>query len=190
MDIKQLILNRRTVKPSAMNGQKLPESVVLSCLEAARWAPTHARTEPWFFEVFEGEALKNFCLQHAALYKEHTPEERFTNTKYQGLVSIADTISHLIVAIMKRTPMAKIPVSEEYAAVAASIQNILLVAHQHGAAAIWNTGGMVLSQAMKEYFGLHEEDAILGFLYLGYADTPAPEGSRKKSLETVMKWHR
>jgi hypothetical protein len=44
---------RRTIKPSTMNGNKIPNGHIASILELADWAPNHGSTEPWRFIVFE-----------------------------------------------------------------------------------------------------------------------------------------
>lgn len=37
-----------------MNGQRVSEEEVQQLLEAANWAPTHGKTEPWRFAVLSG----------------------------------------------------------------------------------------------------------------------------------------
>jgi nitroreductase len=92
---------------------------------------------------------------------------------FDSLSQVADTASHLIVVMMKRTPAAKIPWNEEFAATAAAVQNILLGAEALQLAAIWNTGGMALKQPMKDYLQLEADDCVMGFIYLGYTEHPA-----------------
>ena len=53
---------------------------------------------------------------------------------------IVHTASHLpLVYMMKRTANAKIPASEEFAAVAAATEHLLFGAHATGIAAMWST---------------------------------------------------
>ena len=40
----------------ASRGAPVPRRVIERALEAANWAPTHGKTEPWRFAVFMGEA--------------------------------------------------------------------------------------------------------------------------------------
>ena len=44
----------RTHPPRPLRAQLVPRAVVDKCLEAANWAPTHGKTEPWRFVVFQG----------------------------------------------------------------------------------------------------------------------------------------
>jgi nitroreductase len=141
-NIHSLIQTRRSIKPADMNGKKIDDNLIKQLLHLADWAPTHARTEPWRFVVFSDEAVQQFCADHAELYKANTPEDKFTTAKYEGLIHTADKASHIIAVYMKRMPEAKIPVIEDIAAVAASIQNILLGAEAAGISVLWSTGGM------------------------------------------------
>src|SRR5690606_18699394 len=170
--IAHIIRARRTVKATAMNGQKIPQSAIEQLLSLADHAPTHGRTEPWRFKIYTGSALKEFGQEHAQLYWENTPEDKRVEIKRDGLLLSAERASHLLIVTMKRTPNSKIPLMEEYAAVAAAVQNILLGAEALQLAAIWSTGGMALKPEMKTLLQLSEEDQVVGFLYLGYTDEP------------------
>lgn len=183
------IATRRTVKPAAMSGELLSDDDVRQCLEAAHWAPTHARTEPWFFYVYTGDALKSFCNDHAEMYQRATAEDAFNPTKFQSIQNQAEYVSHAVLVVMKRTPMAKIPVLEEYAAVAAATQNMLLAAHALTIATIWSTGGMLLKPEMKAYLNLATEDEVLGCVFMGKAKEEPKEGSRKATAAEKTIWN-
>ena len=188
-DLLELIKTRRTVKPAAMNGTILDDSAILKCLEAAHWAPTHGRTEPWRFFVYSGEALARVCTDHAEMYRSAAGPENFMVSKYDSLKNMSHTVSHLVVVGMQRTPMTKIPFLEEYAAVSAAVQNILLMAHSLGIAAIWSTGGMALKPEMKAYLGLQQqEDEVVGFIYLGKTDKEDIPATRKTPVADKIHW--
>lgn len=184
MDLLELIKTRRTIKPAAMNGTVLDEATILKCLEAAHWAPTHGRTEPWRFFVYSGVQLVNFCSDHAEMYKSSVAAESFMASKYDSLKNMPQTVSHLIAVGMERTPLTKIPFLEEYAAVCAAVQNILLMAHSLDIATIWSTGGMALKPEMKAYLGLQQaEDEVVAFIYMGKTDKSDAPALRKTSVE-------
>jgi nitroreductase len=186
--LQDLIQNRRSTKPAVLNGGKIADEQIRSLLELGNWAPTHARTEPWRFVVFSGDAIAQFSADHAALYKSNTPEDKYTEAKYEGLLHTADKASHVIAVYMKRLPEAKIPVVEDIAATATAVQNILLGAQALGISVLWSTGGMVHQPSMKTYFGLGEEDHMMGLLYMGYTDEPFKEGKRNSSGAEKTTW--
>jgi nitroreductase len=186
-NISQVIRNRRSIKPVNMNGLRIPDEQVKEILELANWAPTHGRTEPWRFIVYSGDEVKEFSHQHAELYKSNTPAENYLQANYDKHFHNGDKASHLIVAIMQRGAKEKIPVLEEIASTAASIQNILLGATAAGLASFWSTGGMTHKQPMKDLLHLKEADLVMGIIYLGGADEH-PEGKRDSSIEEKTQW--
>jgi nitroreductase len=122
------------------------------------------------------------------MYKANTSEEKFMQGKFDGIIANGAKASHIIVCIMKRSNT-KIPLMEETAAVSCAIQNILLGATALDIATLWSTGGMVLHPAMKNHFQLNEEDEIMGFLFMGYADEKIT-GQRKIALSDKVIWNK
>lgn len=184
----KIIRARRSTKPGDMNSKKIDNTVIQQLLELADWAPTHGQTEPWRFRVYENEAVHTFCFDHAEMYKANTATDKFTKAKYDKLLHTGDLVSHIIVVYMKRTENTGIPVAEEFAAVAAAVQNILLGAAAQDIAVLWSTGGMAHHPAMKNYGGLNADDIIVGLLYLGYTDEPVKEGKRNIPLSDKIEW--
>lgn len=75
---------------------------------------------------------------------------------------------------------------EEIGAVNAAIQNMLLAAHSLGLGAIWRTGEACYHPKIKSFFGLSEKDEVLGFIYLGYADTSKSKSRRTPFQEKTV----
>ena len=181
------IKNRRTIKPSTMNGNKIPNGHIASILELADWAPNHGNTEPWRFIVYEDP--KVFCAQHAEIFKAANPGESFNPTTYTNLSNQGNNASHAIIAYQKRGDLPKIPVFEEIIATSCAIQNLLLGATALNIGAFWSTGGMALKPAFAAHFNLGSEDSVLGVLYLGYTEEH-PEGKRKIPVEEKITWNK
>ena len=186
--LQKTIQARRSSKPADMNGQKIDNGIIHQLLELADWAPTHGRTEPWRFIVFEDLAKQQFCIDHSELYKANTNPEKFTQAKYEKLKEQGEPLSHIMIVYMKRTINNSIPVLEEIAAVSASIQNILLGAASLNISALWSTGGMTHHPAMKKMLDISEDDIVMGLLLLGYSDQPIKEGTRKIPIENKVVW--
>lgn len=186
--LEKIIATRRTVKPTSMNGRKVADETVQQLLQLADWAPTHGYTEPWYFVVYSGEKVQQFCTDHAELYKQFTPADKFMAGNYDKLKNQGNLASHIIAICMKRGNNPKIPVQEEMAAVACAVQNLWLGATALDIAAYWGSGGMTYHPAMQDYLELGEDDQVLGFFYLGYTDEPAQPGRRLKPLNEKVKW--
>lgn len=188
-DIKQIIESRRTIKPDMFNGKIIPDEQIIALLQLADWAPTHGRTEPWHFNVYGGEAVKNFCFQHAEMYKSNVATESFMQGNYNKLLNMGNAASHIIIAAMKRGNLPKIPALEEVAAASCAIQNILLGATALGIASYWGSGGMAYHPPMKEFLSLGEQDQVLGILYFGYS-AQNPSAIRNRPLSDKMVWNK
>ena len=68
--ILNLIKRRRAVFPVQYNDQAIDKEILLKILEAANWAPTHRRTEPWRFKIVQGEGLVRLGEFMASKYEE------------------------------------------------------------------------------------------------------------------------
>ena len=183
--VAETIKNRRSIKPAMMNGQKIPDEQVRELLELANWAPNHGNTQPWYVLVYDKP--EQFCQQHADLYKLYNRNDAFNPATFNNLTHMGDKVSHIILAVMQRGDLPKIPVVEEIAAASAAIQNIMLGATALGIASFWSTGGMASRPEMEAFLQLGEQDKLMGILYLGYADE-IPEGKRKLSINERATW--
>ena len=188
--VNNLIQQRRSLFPRDFSGEKVDKKDVEQILENANWAPTHGRTEPWFFVVITGSALEKFGLTHAEMYREQTPPADFSEEKYNKLARRPTECSHVIAICMRRGDKAKIPVIEEVEAVAMAVQNMYLTTFALGLAGYWSSGGMTYHPAMKELFNLGEEDQFLGFFMLGKPKDAEfyPKGFRKAKWEEKVVW--
>src|SRR5580658_3468848 len=185
--LREIVINRRSTKPADFNGKTIEDEHIKQLLELANWAPSHGLTEPWRFIVYGGEAVRQFCHQHAEQYKQITPPDKFVAAKYDKQAHNGDLASHLIIVYMQRGTNPGIPAIEEIWATAAAADNILLGAEALGIAVLWSTGGTVLQPVMKEFLDLGPEDTILGLLYLGFTDDPQRPGKRTPIAEKT-KW--
>jgi len=185
--LQQIIVNRRSAKPATMNGKKIEDAAIHRLLQLANWAPTHGVTEPWRFIVYSGDAVQEFCYNHAEIYKRETPADKFNSIKYEKQKHTGDMVSHIIAVYMKRGANPNIPALEEICATAAAVENILLGAETLGIAVLWSTGGVVHNDAMKEFLDLNEEDIMIGLLYMGYTDEVTRDG-RRTPAEDKITW--
>lgn len=188
-EINELIKARRSTFPAQYDaGKKVDDEIVKQILENATWAPNHGQTEPWKFMVFTGEGLQKLATFQAELYKKEAGEN-FKEATYKNLSANPLKASHVIALCVKRDPNKKFPEVEEIAAVACAVQNMYLTVTAYGLGGYWTTGGVTYKQSAKEFFGLGEDDKLLGFFYLAHIATPSPQGKRK-SVEEKVEWVR
>jgi nitroreductase len=185
--LNDIILQRRSVKPNQFKaGEKIPNEVLTQALINATWAPTHGKTEPWYFIVYTGDGIKTLSDFQASQYKEQSGD-KFTEAKYLKLKENYLKASHVIAICMKKDPLSKIPQVEEVAAVAASVQNLALTLHAYGYGGYWTTGGVTYYESAKPFFDLGPNDMLMGFYVAGVV-AEIPAAPVRKSLELKTKW--
>jgi len=189
-DLSALIRQRRNIPPEQFEpGRKVDDNIVRAMLENANWAPTHGLTEPWRFSVFTGDGLKRLAVFQAELYRQTIPPEEFKQPKYDKLLQRPLSASHVISIGMKRQESGKIPEVEEIQAVACAVQNMFLTATVHGIAAYWTSGGITYEENARQFFGLGQNDKLLGFLYVGHSKGQWPQG-RRNGINEKVRWER
>ena len=185
--INQIIQSRRSTKPRLFSGQKIQDKIIWQILENANWAPNHGLTQPWRYKVFTKAGLNKLADFQADLYQKLTPQDKFKPEKYERMKTNLLKSSHVIVICLERQKSGKIPELEEIEAVACSVQNMALTAAAYEICSFWGSGGITYTKELKEFLGLEEKDKCLGYLYLGYSDTPAIK-SRRDPIKNKVTW--
>ncbi|QSE98159.1 nitroreductase family protein [Fulvivirga lutea] len=183
--VNEAIKNRRAIYTSMFSGKRVDDQIINQMLENANWAPTHKLTEPWRFVVFKGAGLQKLADFQSELYQSKSEKEgTFNPTQYEKLQSKPLECSHIIAIGMKRHQV--VPEVEEVCAVAAAVQNMWITASSYGVGCYWSTGGVTFYEEAKPFFGLDNEDKLLGFLFIGMPKSDKwPEGRRKSIQDKV-----
>jgi len=183
----ELARNRRSVFPDQFDpGRKIDDKIIREIITNATWAPDHGRSEPWRFSVFTGEGLKKLADFQSELYKQEA-RENFKEATYIKLQRQPLKASHIISIGMKRTTTKNIPETEDIAAVACAVQNIYLSVTAYGLGGYWTTGGVTYIEKAKSFFGLGEQDKLLGFFYTGHVAIRSV-GATRSPIEEKVKW--
>lgn len=186
-EVTGVIRDRRTVYPEQFTERIVHRELIEQMLTNATWAPTHGKTQPWRFKVYTGEGRTKLADILSELYKANTPEENYSESKLQRLLSRVRGTSAIISVAMARTEETRIPEIEEIEAVACATQNILLTATAYGLGSFWSSPKTFYQKGASERFGYKESDKMLGLIYLGYPSVEWPK-SHRKPLEYVTEW--
>jgi len=200
-----LTRSRRSIFPKDYSGAKVPREAVQRALEAANWAPTHGKTEPWRFVVFEGAAAITRLL---ALKREGITTMVAVKAQSGALEKAAmkekelHKCSLIIAICCKRVANAKgtlMPEWEEQAACACAVQNLHLSLHAEGYVGYWSSGGVgggwADAPVVRDFLGMDGEclgatDTVLGFFHVGVAPpkTVASYKARRGPLADKVRW--
>lgn len=187
MDVLEGIRSRRS--NGFVSDEPIPRKMIEQILEAGTWAPNHFRTEPWKFFVLTGDGRKGLgkVLVEIAKKKIDDPSSESNQKKLEKILEKPFRAPVIITVAVEPSDNPKAMKIEEYGAVFASIQNMLLAAHSLGLGGFWRTGTPAYDPLMKDFFGLSENGEVLGFLYFGYPKRSLPDGKRKSFAE-VTTW--
>ena len=178
MDALKAISRRRSI--GRLVEPAPTEEELHTLINAAVVAPDHGRMRPWRFVILRGEAKDAFGeVMVKALRRRCAEPTEAQLVKERTKLNRAPLV---VVVAAARPPVDKVPWEEQLMAVAAAIQNMLIAATALGYASMWRTGDPAYDTTVKSALGLHDDDAIVGFVYLG---TPA-EGSEKPPNEPIL----
>ncbi|HIC8646032.1 nitroreductase family protein [Elizabethkingia meningoseptica] len=161
--LEKIIKSRRSIFPKDYTTEQIPQEVLDKILKSANYAPSHKKTNPWRFRVFQGIEKTELGETLAGLYKATTAPETFLEKKY---LDIADKVSkaNTVVSIVANFS-GKVPEWEEVAATAMAVQNMYLMATAYNVGCYWSSPGMI--HHVGDYLQLEENEKCLGFFYLG-----------------------
>ncbi|MEO8109903.1 MAG: nitroreductase [Ginsengibacter sp.] len=183
----QLARSRRSTFPDQFEaGKKIDDAIIKEVLTNATWAPNHGKEQPWRFTVFTGAGLHKLAEFQSEFYKQEAGEN-FKEATYTKLQKNPLKASHVIAIGMKRSVNKNIPETEDIAAVACAVENIYLSLTAYGLGGYWTTGGVTYKPAAKKFFGLGEDDKLLGFFYIGHVAIPST-GAKRVPLEERVTW--
>lgn len=142
MNVSEAIRTRRSI--GKVKPDQVPQEMIEQIVEAGTWAPNHKLTEPWKFYVMQGEGrdiLGNALGDIQAANAGDTSEAAIAAARESGRIKAYRAPVVIGVAVQpSKDP--KVIELEEYGAVFAAIQNMLLEIHALGLAAVWRTGSL------------------------------------------------
>jgi len=163
MKLFEIIKNRRSIMPNQFNDRPIKESELDKILEAANWAPTHKKTEPWRFKVFKNNAKQKLGNFLAKKYENTT--ENFSKFRHDKIKEKLTKSSVVIAICMQRDLKESLPEWEELASVSMAVQNMWLMASNLGIGSYWSSPSLM--NYLGEHISLLEGEKCLGFFYMG-----------------------
>lgn len=171
MDVIEAIQTRRSIGPKHLVGPGPDLSAVLHMVEAALAAPDHGGLRPWRVLQVAGPARTAFAdlLVRARLARE--PDADPDSLERERERAMAPPVTLVVCA--RVAPQDDVPAAEQWIAVGAAIQNLLLSAHAQGFGAKLLSGRKARDPLVRAGLGLRPEEEIAAFIALGTPVRPA-----------------
>lgn len=185
-EVNHLLRTRRSTYPNDFDSKKVEREILESILQNALWAPTHKKTEPWRFVVFQKDNLNTFSQEMMDAYKRYFPKEKWNERKMKKIESNPLKAGAIIAIVLVRHENLIVE-WEEIAAAAMSVQNIYLSCKAYDLVGYWSTPSFRVE--MRDFLQLKENEKSLGFFYLGHPKEGLIEAPReRKSLDEKVRW--
>ncbi|MFW9980237.1 MAG: nitroreductase family protein [Candidatus Thorarchaeota archaeon] len=172
MELEDAIQGRRSIR--RFKERLVPEEMVLSLMEAARWAPSAKNLQQWRFTVLTGQSKDDLLIEFRTAL-EDLSKRIGMNEMGSALhtCAIMDTAPILIVV----WNAGKYGWITEGHSVAAAVQNLLLKAHDLGLGGLWIGDVWYSPEVFTKH--LKKEWKLFGALSIGWPDeNPAPRPRR------------
>lgn len=170
MELLHALKTRRSI--AQLKPDFVPREFIEQLLEAATHAPNHKKAEPWKFFVFSGYSRQKLADAFVQNYQRDHPNASEAELAGPGHKSAHRVLSApLVIVITSDAGKNEIETLENYGAVCAATQNILLAAHALGLSGFWRTGDAAYTaprNAIKELIGVNESTQLAAFLLIGF----------------------
>ncbi|MBL62860.1 MAG: hypothetical protein CMI30_05560 [Opitutae bacterium] len=176
--LERLIASRRTVKPADFDGRKPDRELLRHCLEVARMAPNHHRTEPTYFYLLGRRQIKEVAQVNAERVAGENPTEYTLKRAMRKEKEWSESPGLLVITchtnlgseLVRSKPAV---VDEDYATSCCITQNLLLLLHNHGIATKWSTAPVWEDKRFEEIVGLRHgepDERVVALVFLGYVE--------------------
>ena len=202
--VLKLIKSRRSIFPKDFNGDAVPREVLARAFEAANWAPTHGKTEPWRFVVFSGRAglARYEALKEAATRQQLASDPAALDAALAKMAKKSKELANcsavvgICVKRVKNAAGKMMPEWEESAATACAVQNFHLTLFAHGYHGYWSSGGVggwADEAAVRTALGMDgecdgQQDKVIGWFHVGASDKAASYRARRGAVEEKVTW--
>ena len=183
-DMIERICARRSVSPKYLDVPGPNPEQIREMVRAACAGPDHGRLSPARFVYIaddQRDALADAFVAAAIEADSTASGDRLASTRERALNG--PCLIAVIARIADDNP--QVPPHEQWVAVGAALQNLLLAAESLGYRGKTVSGARVRSQALRRAFALRDDESLLAFVALGTLKGEAKELPRRSPDEVL-----
>ena len=143
--------------------KEVDSALVDRIVNSAQWAPNHKRTWPLRLAVISGDSRRTLGDTIADAMAIHGDDEmKVTKTRGKFMRS------PIVIIVAAAEGATQNETEENKYAVAAGVQNMLLMAESFGLAALWGSPAKGANNAITTLCSMEPTDHVMGIVYLGW----------------------
>ena len=143
--------------------KEVDAALVDRIVTSAQWAPNHKRTWPLRIAVITGNSRRTLGDTIADAMAVHGDDEmKVTKTRGKFMRS------PIIIVVASAEGATPNETEENKYAVAAGVQNMLLMAESFGLAALWGSPAKGANNAITSLCSMESTDHVMGIIYVGW----------------------
>jgi nitroreductase len=143
--------------------REVDSALVDRIVNSAQWAPNHKRTWPLRVAIITGNSRRTLGDSIADAMAVHGDDEmKVTKTRGKFMRS------PIIIVVASAEGATTNETEENKYAVAAGVQNMLLMAESFGLAALWGSPAKGANTAITSMCSMESTDHVMGIIYVGW----------------------
>jgi len=143
--------------------RSIDEEIIQRITSVAQWAPNHKRTWPLRIAVISGDSrstLGNTIADAMAIHGDDDMKVAKTRGKFMR--------SPIVIVVASAEGATTNETEENKYAVAAGVQNMLLMTESFGLAALWGSPAKGANDAITALCSMKPTDHVMGIIYIGW----------------------
>jgi len=143
--------------------RSIDEEIIQRITSVAQWAPNHKRTWPLRVAVVSGDSrrtLGNTIADAMAVHGDDEMKVAKTRGKFMR--------SPIVIVVASAEGATTNETEENKYAVAAGVQNMLLMTESFGLAALWGSPAKGANDAITALCSMESTDHVMGIIYVGW----------------------
>ena len=159
----ETLISRRRSNLLIDASKEIDPALVDRIVNSAQWAPNHKRTWPLRVAVITGDSRKTLgdtIADAMAFYGDDETKVTKTRGKFMR--------SPIIIVVASAEGATTNETEENKYAVAAGVQNMLLMVESFGLAALWGSPAKGANTAITTLCSMDSTDHVIGIIYLGW----------------------
>lgn len=183
--LQRAVRERRSFKLKDLDPSDIAPELIDQMLEAANWAPSHGKTEPWRFVVFRGDSRRAIGEALGEAYRDVNQGDAFSPEGCEATINKVWLAPVWIALGVEPDP--KRPEWEELIAFGCAVHNAQLMASALGLGSKWTSGATAVHPKVAAAVGFGPDTRLKGFLYVGRPSVPWPSGQRRP-IDEKVRW--